>query len=80
MRLPPRLTDAQQRVVEAIRQTGTPVVVAVLGSPYAAALAPPEAGVVVAYDETTRTASAVADVLRGRVEPTGRLPVDVPGL
>ncbi|PAP78440.1 glycoside hydrolase family 3 protein [Rubrivirga marina] len=80
MRLPPRLTSAQQRAVEAIRETGTPVVVAVLGSPYAAALAPPEAGVVVAYDETTRTASAVADVLRGRIEATGRLPVDVPGL
>ena len=77
---PPRLTDAQRRAVEAVQATGTPVVVAVLGNPYAAALVPDAAGVVVAYDQTLRTASAVADVLAGRHRATGRLPVEVPGL
>ena len=77
---PPRLTAAQRRAVEAVQATGTPVVVVVLGNPYAAALVPDAAGVVVAYDETLRTASAVADVLAGRRRATGRLPVDVPGL
>ncbi|MDT7856190.1 glycoside hydrolase family 3 N-terminal domain-containing protein [Rubrivirga sp. S365] len=77
---PPRLTDAQRRAVEAVQATGTPVVVVVLGNPYAAALVPDAAGVVVAYDETLRTASAVADVLTGRRRATGRLPVEVPGL
>ena len=77
---PPRLTGAQRRAVEAVQATGTPVVVVVLGNPYAAALVPDAAGVVVAYDQTLRTASAVADVLAGRRRAAGRLPVDVPGL
>ena len=76
----PRLTGAQRETVEAIEATGTPVVVVVLGNPYAAALVPEAAGIVVAYDETVRTASAVADVLTGRHRATGRLPVEVPGL
>ena len=77
---PPRLTAAQRRAVEAVQATGTPVVVVVLGNPYSAALVPDAAGVVVAYDQTLRTASAVADVLAGRRRATGRLPVEVPGL
>ncbi len=77
---PPRLTPAQQQAVDAVEATGTPVVLVVLGNPYAAALVPGAAGVVVAYDETTRTATAVADVLAGRAQATGRLPVTVPGL
>ncbi len=76
----PRLRDGQQRVLEAVLATGTPVVFVVLGNPYAAALAPDAAGIVVAYDETVRTAGAVADVLMGRYRATGRLPVEVPGL
>ena len=80
MRLPPRLTRSQERVLEAVRATGTPVVAVVLGSPYALSLVPDAEGLVAAYDETPRTASAVADVLRGRVEARGTLPVEVPGL
>lgn len=76
----PRLRAAEQRALDAILATGTPVVFVVLGNPYAAALAPDAAGLVVAYDETVRTASAVADVLTGRHRATGRLPVEVPGL
>ncbi len=76
----PRLTVAQQQAVDAIEATGTPVVLVVLGNPYAAALVPDAAGIVVAYDETSRTATAVADVLAGRARGTGRLPVSVPGL
>ena len=77
---PPELAPAQQRAVDAIRATGTPVVLVVLGNPYAAQLVPDAAGVVLAYDETVRTASAVADVLKGRQRATGRVPVEVPGL
>ena len=76
----PRLRRAEQRAVDAVRATGTPVVFVVLGNPYAAALAPDAAGIVVAYDKTLRTASAVADVLTGRRAATGRLPVTVPGI
>ena len=77
---PPELTGAQRRAVDAIEASGTPVVLVVLGNPYAAALVPQAAGLVMAYDETVRTASAVAAVLAGRARATGRVPVDVPGL
>ncbi|MEM1117779.1 MAG: glycoside hydrolase family 3 C-terminal domain-containing protein, partial [Bacteroidota bacterium] len=76
----PQLSRSQRRTVEAIAATGTPVVLVVVGNPYAAALLPEAAGVVVAYDQTARTASAVADVLRGRHTASGRLPVEIPGL
>ncbi|MEM7788567.1 MAG: glycoside hydrolase family 3 N-terminal domain-containing protein [Bacteroidota bacterium] len=75
----PQLSRSQRRTVEAIAATGTPVVLVVVGNPYAAALLPEAAGVVVAYDQTARTASAVADVLRGRHTASGRLPVEIPG-
>ena len=61
----PTPTRGQRAAIDAVRELGTPVVLVVLGNPYAAALVPDAAGLVVAYDETTRTASAVADVLRG---------------
>ena len=77
---PPQLSRAQRRAVDAVRGTGTPVVLVVLGNPYAAALVPDAAGLVLAYDETPRTASAVARVLLGRSRATGRVPVEIPGL
>ena len=77
---PPELSLAQRRAVDAIEATGTPVVLVVLGNPYAAALVPGAAGLVLAYDETPRTASAVADVLAGRSRATGRVPVEIPGI
>ena len=77
---PPELAPAQQRAVDAIEATGTPVVLVVLGNPYAVRLVPDAAGLVLAYDETVRTASAVADVLTGRQRATGRVPVEIPGL
>ena len=77
---PPEVTRSQRRSVDAIQATGTPVVLVVLGNPYAAALVPDAAGLVLAYDETARTASAVAAVLAGRARATGRVPVQGPGL
>ena len=78
---PPRAVGARSAAPSrTFKPTGTPVVLVVLGNPYAAALVPDAAGVVMAYDETARTASAVAGVLAGRARATGRLPVEVPGL
>jgi hypothetical protein len=76
----PHPSRAQQAALDAIAATGTPVVLAVLGNPYAATALPEAAGLVLAYDRTVRTASAVADVLAGRQRAPGRLPVEVPGL
>ena len=74
------LTAGQRAALRSVVAAGTPVVLVVLGNPYAAAALPEAVGVVVAYDPTVRTASAVADVLAGRQRATGRLPVEVPGL
>ena len=77
---PPTLDAGQRRLAEALVALDTPVVVAVIGNPYAASGLADAEGLVLAYDETARTASAVAGVLSGRIRARGRLPVRVPGL
>ncbi|MEM0962302.1 MAG: glycoside hydrolase family 3 C-terminal domain-containing protein, partial [Bacteroidota bacterium] len=79
-RAAPEPTRQQRDVIAAISSTGTPVVAVTIGNPYAASHVADAEGLVMAYDGTVRTATAVADVLRGRREATGRLPVSVPGL
>jgi len=77
---PPTLTASQRRFASALLDAGTPVVVVVIGNPYAATDLAAASGLVMAYDETARTATAVANVLTGRQRATGRLPVNVPGI
>ena len=74
------LPGVQARLVQAILATGTPVVLVLLaGRPYALG---PEAdgaaGVLYAFFAGQRGGQAVAEVLTGAVEPSGRLPVSVP--
>ena len=71
----PRLTSGQRALVEALVDTGTPVVLAVLGNPYSAARVPQTDGLILGYDPGPRSATALADVLRGRRAATGTLPV-----
>jgi len=75
-----RLPGVQQELVEAVLATGTPVVVvALVGRPYALGPAADEAAAVVyAFLAGQRGAQAVAEVLTGAVNPSGRLPVGVP--
>ncbi|MGH3208031.1 MAG: glycoside hydrolase family 3 N-terminal domain-containing protein, partial [Trebonia sp.] len=77
-----RLPGVQQELVEAVLATGTPVVVLVLaGRPYAlgaAVTASGAAAVVYAFLAGQCGAQAVAEVLTGAVNPSGRLPVSVP--
>ena len=75
-----RLPGAQPELVRAVLATGTPVVVVVLaGRPYAlGAAAGAAAGVIYAFLPGQRGAQAVAEVLTGAVNPSGRLPVSVP--
>ncbi|MFE9749067.1 glycoside hydrolase family 3 N-terminal domain-containing protein [Saccharothrix saharensis] len=77
-----RLPGAQDRLVEAVLATGTPtVLVVVSGRPYAlGGYADRAAAVVQAFFPGVEGASAVAGVLSGRVNPSGRLPVQVPRL
>lgn len=75
-----RLPGAQQELVERVLATGTPVVLVVVsGRPYAlGGLAERCAAVVQAFFPGEEGASAVAGVLSGRINPSGRLPVGVP--
>ena len=74
------LPGVQQQLLDALLDAGTPVVVTLLaGRPYALGRAPAEAAAIVqAFFPGEEGTSAVAGVLSGRVNPSGRLPVSVP--
>lgn len=74
------LPGVQRQLVEAVIATGTPVVVVLMtGRPYAIAWATAAcAAVVQAFFPGEEGASAIAGVLSGRVNPSGRLPVSLP--
>jgi beta-glucosidase len=75
-----RLPGVQAELLDAVLAAGTPVVVVVLaGRPYAlGAAADAASAVVYAFLAGQRGAQAVAEVLTGVVNPSGRLPVSVP--
>ncbi|AEI12895.1 beta-xylosidase/alpha-l-arabinosidase [Cellulomonas gilvus] len=74
------LPGVQRELVEAVLATGTPVVLVLLtGRPYAVDWALERCGAVVqAFFPGEEGGTAVAHVLSGRVNPSGRLPVSLP--
>lgn len=74
------LPGAQQQLLDAVLDTGTPTVLVLLaGRPYALGSAVERAAAIVqAFFPGEEGASAIAGVLSGRVEPSGRLPVSIP--
>jgi beta-glucosidase-like glycosyl hydrolase len=74
------LPGVQRRLVEALLDTGTPVVLVLLtGRPYAVDWAiERSAAVVQSFFPGQEGAQAVAGVLSGRVNPSGHLPVTMP--
>lgn len=74
------LPGAQQQLVDAVLDAGTPAVLVLFaGRPYALGRATTEsAAVVEAFFPGEEGGPAVAGVLSGRVNPSGRLPVSIP--
>jgi beta-N-acetylhexosaminidase len=70
----------QQAVLAKALQAVRPTVLVSLRSPYDILSAPGVAGYVCAYTGREPTLRAVADVLSGARPPSGKLPVDVPGV
>ncbi|WP_207586872.1 glycoside hydrolase family 3 N-terminal domain-containing protein [Halomontanus rarus] len=73
------LPDAQRELVEAVHTTGTPTIAVlvtgrVLATPWIAEHVP---GVLMAYQPGSE-GGAIADVLFGECDPSGRLPISVP--
>jgi beta-xylosidase len=76
-----RLPGRQEELLEALLATGTPVVAVLLvGRPYdVSRQASRLAGLVCGFFPGEEGAQAIADVLSGRLNPSGRLPVSFPG-
>jgi beta-glucosidase len=74
------LPGVQRELVEAVLATGTPVVLVLLtGRPYAVSWALDScAAVLQAFFPGEEGGTAVAGILSGRVNPSGRLPVSLP--
>jgi beta-glucosidase len=75
----PRLDADQQALVSALQATGKPVIVVVMaGRPLGLGSAANANALLMAWQGGTETGGAVADVVFGKYNPSGRLPVSWP--
>ena len=75
----PQLTADQKALVSALEATGKPVIVVVVaGRPLGLGPAEQANAILMAYQGSTEAGRAVADVIFGAVNPSGKLPVTWP--
>jgi beta-glucosidase len=75
----PALPADQKALISALMATGKPVIVVVIaGRPVGLGPARNAGALLMAYQGSTEAGAAVADVLFGKVNPSGRLPVSWP--
>lgn len=71
--------SAQQRLVQALLATGKPVAVASMRNPYDIAAFPAVDANILTYGNLDVSVRALARALAGEVNPSGKLPVTIPG-
>jgi beta-glucosidase len=75
----PALPDDQKALISALEATGKPVIVVVIaGRPLGLGPAENASGLLMAWQGSTEAGAAVADVIFGKVNPSGKLPVTWP--
>jgi beta-glucosidase len=75
----PALAPDQQALISALEKTGKPVIVVVIaGRPLGLGPAENADGLLMAYQGSTEAGQAAADVIFGKVNPSGHLPVTWP--
>ncbi len=74
-----RADSEQLDRVDAAGAAGTPVVVVAQGTPYDIGELPDVSGYLATYSSVDVSRTAAARALAGEVQPSGRLPVDIPG-
>jgi beta-glucosidase len=75
----PQLPPDQQALIAALEGTGKPVIVVVIaGRPLGIGPAEHADAVLMAYQGSTEAGQAVADVIFGKVNPSGKLPISWP--
>ncbi|MER7557499.1 glycoside hydrolase family 3 protein [Nocardioides sp. NPDC126508] len=71
---------AQTKLVKALLATDTPVIVTAMRNPYDVTSFPEATTVLDTYGYTSHQLKSLVRVLYGEVNPSGRLPVEIPGL
>jgi beta-N-acetylhexosaminidase len=74
------LSGNYPKVMEALIQSGRPVILVALGSPYLARSFPQVAAYLAAYSTVAPSEIAIAKALLGAIPMQGRLPVTIPGI
>jgi beta-N-acetylhexosaminidase len=73
------LGSNESEILGVLSKAKIPIIAVVFGSPYSLARLPFFEGMIVAYENETEAQEAAAEVVLGKLEPKGRLPIDYEG-